>query len=290
MATEFKPDVVFTYGGPETFLSGFIPSATRIRFRGSEMKTGSLQAFQQRLSHLSVDRILVPGTALRESCQQVFGAEKVEQVILGCDTEKFSLTGGHSRERPEILIFGRFDPVKGHREFMEIFRRLVDRWPQAQPAPLLTIAGEAANVSASELLTAAAKLGLAEEHLRILCGRFENVAAMMSEATIGVISSLGSEQICRVAQEFLLCGTPVAVSGVGSLEDVLFKGGGVSYRGLGTEDAGALLRKSLLDAFTEPLAARSERASRARQLFSLETMAARLLQVIGRAKSGSLTR
>jgi glycosyltransferase involved in cell wall biosynthesis len=289
MAGEFKPDVVFVYGGPETFLSGFVRQVTRIRFRGSELKTGPLQAFQQRLSHLSVDRILVPGTALRASCGQVFGDEKVEQVILGCDTKKYSQSGSQSRERPELMIFGRFDPVKGHREFMEIFRRLVDRWPQAQPPPLLTIAGEAANVSASELLAAATNLGLAEEHLRILCGRFEHVATMMSEATMGVVSSLGSEQICRVAQEFLLCGTPVAVSGVGSLEDVLFKGAGMSYRGLGTEDAAALLRKGLLDAFTEPAAARRERADRSRLLFSLETMGTRLLDMIGRAKIASLT-
>lgn len=280
-ADAFRPDAVFLYGGPETFLAAFAGSCRKIRFRGSELKRGVLTDVQQRLSHMHINHILVPGRTLEDACSDLFGRSRVVSVILGCDTDKYTYTGAvQRRARPELMIFGRFDPVKGHREFLQIFRRIINRWPESQPAPLLTIAGEPANLTAAVILAEAAQLGLAEEHLQILCGRFGDAAAMMAGATMGVVSSLGSEQICRVAEEFLLCGTSVAVSGVGSLEDVLFKNAGVSYRGLGAEDAAALLRKAMLDAFAEPQAIRAERAARAKQLFSLEAMGERLMGLV----------
>ena len=85
--------------------------------------------------------------------------------------------------------------------------------------------------------------------------------------------SIGSEVIGRVAEEFLLCGTPVIVSGVGSLNEVLFdEKAGDSYSGLDSRAAANLIRCWLRQAVTETTEMRADRAFRARQLFSLETM------------------
>ena len=68
------------------------------------------------------------------------------------------------------------------------------------------------------------------EEVCLTSTRVENISELINSSMLGVIPSLWSEDICRVAQEFLLCGVPVFVSGVGALEDCLFSGAGVSYK------------------------------------------------------------
>lgn len=280
---DFSPDILFVYGGPETALSAFLPGMkAKIRFRGHDLLPSMLGNIQQRLSHLHVDRIVVPGINLQKKCVAIFGKEKICTVTLGCDSELFFRKEPKIMvERPEFLIFGRFDAVKGHQEFLAIFRKILNRWPENIPAPQLTFAGQPEGISAETLHKAALAAGVPENNFGIRTGRFEDVCAMMSAATVGVVSSLGSEQICRVAEEFLLCGTPVAVSGVGSLEDVLFHNSGLSYRGHSPEDTAAMLSQLALKSFAENEAQRKERATAARKYFSLEKMGKELLAAAG---------
>lgn len=279
--SSFAPDVVFVYGGPETFLARFSGAGKKVRFRGSELIAKGFAAFSQRLSHSHIDVILVPGSPLEHSCAEIFGSERVRRVILGCDTQTHRFRDDVlSPTRPEILIFGRFDPVKGHREFFKIFAEMLRQWPADTERPLLTVAGEPANVTAEMLRASAKELGLAND-VQIITGRFPDVSAPMSSATLGVVSSLGSEQICRVAEEFLLCGTPVAVSGVGSLEDVLFEDGSVSYRGLSTEQAAEVLVQKTIKSYAESKSAKKFRSKDAENLFSLHVMGEHLLRDFG---------
>jgi hypothetical protein len=111
----------------------------------------------------------------------------------------------------------------------------------------------------------------------------------MSGTHLGVIPSLGSEVICRVAQEFLLCGCPIFVSGVGSLEECLFSASaGSSYRGLDFSSSVQLFVQTLIQAWQESLATRQERALEAKALFSLSTMGQRLDQTFQPYLSRSL--
>lgn len=279
----FTPDVMFVYGGPETVLAGFLPAIkAKVRFRGQELQPALLGNIQQKLSHLHITRIVVPGAGLEKICGTVFSREKIRVVTLGCDGEIFFRQEPVSRPvRPELLVFGRFDAVKGHAEFLKIFRKMLDRWPENQPAPLLTFAGQPAGVSADMLQKEAQASGVSEGNFRILTGQFVDVAAMMSAATVGVVSSVGSELICRVAEEFLLCGTPVAVSGVGSLEDVLFNNSGLSYRGYNPEDTAAMVNQLVMKSFAENEMEKRERATLGRKKFSFEKMGKELLLAAG---------
>ena len=108
----------------------------------------------------------------------------------------------------------------------------------------------------------------------------------MSATDLAVISSLGSEVICRVAEEFLLCGVPLFVSGVGSLEECLVdKSFGSSYRGLSEERAATLLTEKLWQASQESTIERQARAEAARQLFSLEAMGKELSTMLDALRS-----
>jgi glycosyltransferase involved in cell wall biosynthesis len=277
----YCPDAVLTYGGPETFLTRFSPTKSRIlRFRGSEISTSFFSKINQRFSHAHVAHIIVPGSSLLKNCEQIFGAERVTSIILGCSAAEYRPNlSARKTDRPRMMIFGRFDPVKGHKEFMQIFRGMLDIWPNNAPLPQLVIAGDPANVSAEDLRLAANSFGLAGELVDIKTGRFPDVAEMMSSVTTGVVSSLGSEHICRVAEEFLLCGTAVVVSGAGSLDDVLFEGAGFSYGKRNQSETVKKLVQLLLETYKETDQMRLSRAAQASAHFSLATMGASLLKV-----------
>jgi glycosyltransferase involved in cell wall biosynthesis len=203
------------------------------------------------------------------------GVRPVHSVTLGIDTAIYQPRGvfpGQS-SRPEILVVGRFDPVKGHAKLMSIFRGVLAAWPHNVLRPRLHILGEEANLTMADLEAAAREHSLSPEDCVISCRRHPNIAEAMTAATIGCVPSLGSEIICRVAEEFLLCGTPVAVSGVGSLDEVLFPTAGMSYRALDHATATQRLYELLWNAWHETPTMRAQRAAEARARFSLEAMA-----------------
>jgi glycosyltransferase involved in cell wall biosynthesis len=288
LARELRPDLILTYGGPETFLSKLLRRQTGarvVRFRGQAVGAGGpLGAARSRLQHAHVDLVLTPSESLAKEARRIESV-RVESVPLGLDASSFARSAPAPRSvgagRPELVVLGRLDPVKGHATLLKIFTGVLKEWPSAWPRPLLHIVGEPANLSAAHITHAAAAAGVAPEDYRLTTGRVADVAGLLSRATLGVIPSLGSEIICRVAEEFLLCGTPVAVSGVGSLSEVLIdETMGVTWRGLGDVAAAAALTAWLQRSTDEGEASKAARAARARAAFSLEAMGAALLQAL----------
>lgn len=277
LAREFRPEVVFTFGGPETFLSRF-SGARVVRVRGVDFDQEAwLAGLKQRLSHSHVSTIVTPSRMLAEKLRPICRQKPVVPVVLGCDTEKFKRCAPTFKKRPYALIFGRFDPVKGHEQFLKVWRHVRSIVPNAT----LRIVGEPANVSVDQIRFWAQREKLiVGRDLELISARVSNVAELLSAATLGVIPSLGSEMIGRVAEEFLLCGTPVLVSGVGSLEELIFDPmAGASWRGLKDDEIAALIADWFVRAAEESEAAKIDRANRALELFSLESMGRHLEQI-----------
>jgi glycosyltransferase involved in cell wall biosynthesis len=265
-----------TYGGPEALLARVVSTGKIVRFRGHDLSPDkSLESLRQRLSYQSVSLALVPSETLARKLQGLLSTPIVRPIVLGCDTARFRYRpeAWQSHERAQALVLGRFDPVKGHGELMRIWAQVLRGWSMG-PKPLLHIVGEPANLSVQDLAAAAASAGLIlGRDVRITAERVADVSSLLSGATIGIVPSLGSELICRVAEEFLLCGTPVIVSGVGSLNEVLFdESAGASYQGLDHHGAAALMGGWLQKAFVEETETRAARALTAKRFFSFETM------------------
>jgi glycosyltransferase involved in cell wall biosynthesis len=210
-------------------------------------------------------------------------------VPLGCDQQRYWHVPKVSRDgRAQLLVFGRFDPVKGHLPMIERTAEILRVWGNQPQKPQLHIVGEPANVSAADLVRAVERVGLViDDDVRITTGRVEDVAALMSGSTLGVVPSLGSEIICRVAEEFLLCGTPVAVSAAGSLPEVVFPGAGFCFGAKSeietVQSFIEWIRTSLAESEEDKLA----RAAAAVQRFSLPAMAAGLQLAIDQYLSRS---
>ena len=278
-----SPEVILTCGGSEESLAALLPiRAVRLRFRGQAMGPPSLirRIFANAQSSRTT-RIVFPSLQLEERGRSFFLQDKCCRVTLGIDTKRFHMLE-HEDVRDEIVIFGRFDPVKGHEHFMNIYSYAKGMLNKAgRVMPQLHIVGEEANVSESQLIAAAGRIGLIPgKDVRVSKGRHPNPAKLLSGALIGVVSSIGSEIICRVAEEFLVCGAPVFVSGVGSLEEMIFDRSGWSYRGMGVEGAARMLAGAIETSRGESKQVRSERAVMAQRMFSLEAMGQQLDAVI----------
>ncbi len=222
MSAKFAPDVVFTYGGPETTAAFFFkPGQKIIRFYGQRVEDrGMPRSIISRLAHRHVRKVIAPSRLVAEPLEKLLDC-KVNVITLGCDQKTFFFNDTNRRARPEILIFGRLDPVKGHREFLPIFKKILETAKaKGDPRPRLRIVGLPANISETHIRAAADALGLLNDDVIIQCERVQDVAALMSGTSLGLVSSLGSEIICRVAQEFLMCGAPVVTTSVGSLPEI----------------------------------------------------------------------
>lgn len=289
--------LIFVYGGAETFLSKWIkmarPGIKVVRFRGDD-RDASKAAFdlRQQWSQGHVDLFLSPSEfltrkfsgdgALRQSNRAAAMAALVRTVEPGIDTERIhrqpSCDPGPGA-RQDLVILGRLDPVKGHARFFQIFNKML-QLPGGE-AFRLHVVGEPANLSLVHLEDAARSAGLVSGfNVLFTTERLEDISRLMSSACAGIICSAGSEIICRVAEEFLVCGTPLVVSGVGSLGSILSLEDGINYGGLRSplveEAVLAFCQRSAL----EGREVRDARAVRAVGRFSLQTMSRGLDAVI----------
>ena len=289
LAGEIRPDLIFTYGGRETSLMAALSAlglkAPIVRFYGYQARGhAAFDRWRWHLSHWPVKAVLTPSEGLAADLRRVAPGGVFAPIPLGCDEKRFVRVNQRrdlEQGRPEVMIFGRFDPVKDHGGAMAIFRAVLSAWPSGAPRPLMRIVGEPANVSESDLKAAAAAHGLAlVEDVIIDVGRKADVAELLSGATVGMVPSNGSELICRVAEEFLLCGVPLLVSGVGSLDEVLYPGAGESYRGESGPAAAERLMRLLRIGFDERAATRQHRADEARRRYSLAAMGTALQALI----------
>jgi glycosyltransferase involved in cell wall biosynthesis len=281
---EISPDVIITYGGPETSLLRILGKGNvkKFRFRGQEREKRALFKLRYKVNSSHLDGIISPSVK-RANFFKTLSDISVQCVTLGCDTGKIHRVPDTSprAEFMKMVLLGRFDPVKGHEKFFSITRKLIECWPKDKPKPLLHIVGKPANISRAEIEAMGGRAGLkAGVDFLITTEWIENIAELMSRATLGVIPSLGSEVICRVGEEFLLCGTPILVSGVGSSEEILFEGAGASYAGLSDGEVVSLTRELLIVSYGENEAAKKARAAQARDLFSLEAMGENLEKII----------
>jgi glycosyltransferase involved in cell wall biosynthesis len=277
---QFEPknfDVAIAFGGPESRYVNSLPRTVRkVRFRGNAIEISFFENVRQNVGLSGFDMIVTPSEALTGAMQKLLLRKAVKTVPLGVNEQKYFFAErayGDGNKR-HIVILGRLDPVKGHREFLDFYASAMK---QGADLPKLHIVGEPANISDTEMWNAVLERGLKDKVL-FTPSRVKDVASLLSGATLGVVSSLGSEIICRVAEEFLLCGCPILVTDVGSLPETLFPGAGSCYDPRQADPA--ILIRAVESAKTETIGARRERAAAARERFSLEKMSARIEEVL----------
>ena len=120
-----------------------------------------------------------------------------------------------------LAVVGRIRKEKGHLLLAESFQLLLEDFPQT----ILLILYRDTPDDLPEMLdlqTRIRELGI-EDNVRFDSDR-EDIRQLMAFADGGVVSSIDSEVICRVAIEFFSVGTPVAAMPTGCLPEIILEG------------------------------------------------------------------
>jgi glycosyltransferase involved in cell wall biosynthesis len=125
--------------------------------------------------------------------------------------EKLNLPQGN----PVVGVVGRLSPVKGHRHFIESAELVLKRFPLAA----FLICGEDAQITSTDLKRIVEQKGIGKSFRFV--GRVRDIRDIIALLDVGVVSSVGSETICRVALEYMSMGKPVVGTNVNAIPEVV---------------------------------------------------------------------
>jgi glycosyltransferase involved in cell wall biosynthesis len=172
------------------------------------------------------DKIITTCEVLRESYIENLrmSGDKVSTVPVGVDSGFFSPREGDTTWKKKLNIpqgsqvvgiVGRLSPVKGHRYFIQAAEHVLKQLPQVT----FMICGEDAQTKAHQLKDEVRERNI-EKSFRFL-GRVRDVREIISVFDVGVVSSVGSETICRVALEYMSMGKPVVGTRVNAIPEAV---------------------------------------------------------------------
>jgi glycosyltransferase involved in cell wall biosynthesis len=199
-----------------------------VRTRG-DVRVPKSNALNRWLNEKLTDKIITTCDVLKRSyldnLQMAEG--KVTSVPVGIDHRFFSPRQS-SREFKEKLdlpedvltvgIVGRLSPVKGHKYLLQAAELVLRECPRT----IFIICGEDAQIKSAELKRMAQQMSM-ESNFRFV-GRVADVREIIASFDLGVVSSVGSETICRVALEYMSMGKPVVGTKVNAIPEVVLHG------------------------------------------------------------------
>jgi glycosyltransferase involved in cell wall biosynthesis len=129
-------------------------------------------------------------------------------------------------------IIGRYSPVKGHRYFFEAAEEV----SLVSPDAWFVVAGWNAQLNGEDMRAMAERAGIIERTR--FTGRQNDIRDLIGSIDAGVIASIGSETVCRIAMEYMAMGIPVIAAGTNVIPEIIRDGetGWIVPRG----DSGAM--------------------------------------------------
>jgi glycosyltransferase involved in cell wall biosynthesis len=160
-------------------------------------------------------RVIAAADYIRDSYLKTFKlpGRKVVTVYQGVDLDEF--TPRPLPAVPTLGIVARLDPVKGHRYLLEAVALLQNVYPNLR----VKLVGQQENIKQHELRAMAERLGI-DAQVEFL-GYQKSVAEIMGSCSLGVIASIGSEAVSRVALEWMAAGRGVVATEVGCLPEIV---------------------------------------------------------------------
>jgi len=230
MMMSFQPEVVICNRG-EFFWYFVWKRVTRqnfklIRVRG-DIRPPKGGFFNRLMHNKCTDAIICSGEFIKEKFRSILKTPESALNVLygGVDTEVFKPSSfarikirdefGYTDENFVVGIVGRFDPIKGHDV---LIKAVAELYKQGRKNIRLLIAGFDAVSRTEEVERMIAESGLGD--IVRITGFREDIANIYNAFDVCVVSSLGSEAICRVGMEAMACGVPLITSDTGVLPEI----------------------------------------------------------------------
>lgn len=234
---EFKPDIVNCHRGEAFYLFAFLKKMlgyTLVRTRGDQRKPKA-NFFNKYLHNNLADAIISSNSAMSEYFIHSMSSprEKVFTILGGVDTNAFYSQKeknleirkkyGFSEDDVLLGLIGRLEPIKGFYETILAFDKAKQQSSEAQKKLHLLIAGKSCQYTVDvDIKNFCAEHAISLDNIHIY-SYLHDMNDFMNLLNMGLISSLGSETIARVAFELLACHTPIISSEVGVMPDILDK-------------------------------------------------------------------
>ncbi|MFC2061898.1 glycosyltransferase [Elusimicrobiota bacterium] len=213
-------DIVIAHTGSSCFAGSVISYFGKTKFVRVRAEQGAVKknAFNRRiLKYTNV--IVVPSENIKKDIIKIIHeAGKIFFLTPVVNTELFKYT--KLPEENTITIIGRLGDIKGHRVLLGSLPLVKEEVGEIK----VYFAGSEKDGQWDKLEKTAEKLGVRRniEYLGYLTD--EKVAVVMKNSKVGIIPSLGSEAVSRVALEWMSAGRPVIASNVGILGEVIEDG------------------------------------------------------------------
>lgn len=234
LVRDFRPHIVNCHRGESFILWGMLKASGAfrlVRTRGDQRPPkGNLPNIL--LHTKAADAVIATCSGIAAHMRDILRVpeDRVHTILGGVDTRRFypdAASRARMREslglRPDqtaIGLIGRFDAVKGQQELLVAYSRLRHMSGDAAGRLRLVLAGFSTTATGEEAVRGwADAAGVADSV--IFPGRCDAIHALMNALDVGVVASLDSETIARVALEIMACGVPLIGTRVGVMPDLL---------------------------------------------------------------------
>jgi glycosyltransferase involved in cell wall biosynthesis len=234
MVRSFRPHIVNCHRGESFVFWGMLRKSgifRLVRTRGDQRPPKG--NFPNILLHAkAADAVIATSSGVAAGMRDILRVpeNRVHTILGGVDTRRFFPQPENRRAMREALglrpdqtaigLVGRFDAVKGQRELLVAFARLREMMGDDARRLRLVLAGFATTSTSAETVRDWAGAAGVTDSV-IFPGRCDAAGALMNALDLGVVASLGSETIARVALEIMACGVPLIGTRVGVMPDLL---------------------------------------------------------------------
>lgn len=207
-----RPDVVCAHRGEgQAAAAVLLPGVPLVRVRNDQRRASN--GFFWKLVDRRTSLVVFPSPFMAARGYQGERRGEVCVVPFPVDTDLF-----RPSQRPGgkvVLSLGRLSPVKGHRVLIKAMALMPPDWRAV-------IAGGNDQQTARELAGYADSHGVGD---RIdFAGRVTDVRPLLATASIGVVTSLGSEVVSRAGLEIMSSGLPLLAAATNGLCDIVLDG------------------------------------------------------------------
>lgn len=227
---DFDPEIVICNRGE--FYSYFAyKRITRQKFRlirvRGDIRPPKAGRMNRLIHNRCTDAIVTSGQFIKQQYLDILNTPEIGLNVIygGVDTDVFKQSSfARIKVRDEfgigeddflVGIVGRFDPIKGHENLIKAVAKL---YHGGMKNIRLMIAGFDAVSSTGDIEKMLAENGVRD--ISFMTGKREDIADIYNALDVCVVSSLGSEAICRVGMEAMACGVPLITSDTGVLPEI----------------------------------------------------------------------